>query len=269
MRGMYTAGVLDVMMEHEFRADVICGTSAGVTFGINLPSHQPGRVIRYNVRYANDKRYISLRSLLLTGNICNTDFCYRRLPDELDPFDYETFRTSGTRFFATLTNVRTGCAEYIELTDCRRQMDVVRATASLPFLSKQVPYEGENYLDGGIVDNIPLDKCLSEGCSKVIVVLTRPRGEFSDDHLHLLSRIVYPRYPELQEAFRVRNARYRQRIAEIEQLEAEGKIFVLRPSASLKLRRLERDPEKLKALYRLGVSDAREQWSSLSSWLAK
>ncbi|MCQ2335482.1 MAG: patatin family protein [Paludibacteraceae bacterium] len=256
MRGLYSAGVMDVLMQHGFRPDVICGTSAGVTFGVNYPSHQPGRVLRYNLKYAGDKRYISVDSLLRTGDICNVDFCYRQLPDELDLFDYETYLHSGIRLFATLTNVRTGKAEYVEVKDCRTQMDVVRATASLPFLSRLVRYHDEDYLDGGIVDNIPLDKCLEEGCDKVLVVLTRPRGEFANDHLNLLARLFYHRYPALRSALRVRNHNYRLRVEQIERLEAEGRITVLRPSSSMKIARLEHDPSKLRALYELGVRDA-------------
>jgi len=269
MRGLYTAGVLDVMMEHGWRPDVICGTSAGVTFGINLPSGQPGRVVRYNTRFANDKRYISYQSLLHTGNIVNTEFAYGRLPDELDPFDYEAFRTSGIRFYATITNIRTGKAEYVLLTDGKVQMDVVRASASLPFLSQPVAWNGEEYLDGGIVDNIPLDKCLSEGCDKLIVVLTRPKGYLKDDHLTLLSRLFYRRYPALQAAFRRRNADYRRRIEQLDRLEAEGKIVVLRPSTDLPVARLEHDPERLKALHQLGITDTRERWQTIEDYLAR
>lgn len=256
MRGLYSAGVMDVLMQEGFRPDVICGTSAGVTFGVNYPSHQPGRVLRYNLKYAGDKRYISVKSLIRTGDICNVDFCYRALPDDLDPFDYEAYRNSGIRMFATVTNVRTGKAEYIEVKDCRTQMAVVRASASLPFLSRLVHYQGEDYLDGGIVDNIPLDKCMEEGCDKVVVVLTRPKGEYTNDRLNLLARIFYHRYPALRQAIRVRNRNYQQRIEQIERLEAEGKIVVLRPSKSMKISRLEHDPKKLRALYELGVRDA-------------
>ncbi len=256
MRGLYSAGVMDVLMQQGFRPDVICGTSAGVTFGVNYPSHQAGRVLRYNLRFAGDKRYISVDSLLRTGDICNVDFCYRVLPNELDPFDYDAYRNSGIRFFATVTNVRTGKAEYIEVEDCRTQMEVVRASASLPFLSRLVHYQGEDYLDGGIVDNIPLDKCMAEGCDKIVVVLTRPKGEYTDDHLNLLARIVYHQYPALRQAFRLRNSNYRRRVAQIDQLEEEGKIVVIRPSLSIKVARLEHDPKKLRALYDLGVRDA-------------
>lgn len=258
MRGLYTAGVLDVFMDKGIKADVICGTSAGVTFGINLPSEQKGRVLRYNLDYAHDKRYISLRSLLLSGDVVNRKFAYEMLPDVLDPFDYDTYKKSGVTFFATVTNVNTGLAEYIRLTDCRKQMDVIRASASLPFMSRKVYLDGVPYLDGGISDNIPLDKCLEEGCDKVIVILTHAKGYVKTESLYTLGKILYPKDRNLQEAFRVRNENYNNRLRQIEELEAQGRISVLRPSRELDVSRLERDPAKLKALYDLGVADALE-----------
>lgn len=256
MRGLYTAGVLDVFMDKDLHADVICGTSAGVTFGINLPSLQRGRVLRYNINLGHDKRYISLRSFLLSGNMVNKEFAYDLLPNVLDPFDYDTYNKSGVEFYATVTNVNTGLPEYIQLTDCLGQMDVIRASASLPFLSRKVYLDGIPYLDGGISDNIPLDKCLETGCDKIVVILTHPKGYVKKESLYMLSRFLYPRDKALQEAFRVRNKNYNQRLSTIEQLEAQGKIIVLRPSREVQIGRLERNPERLTAMYDLGVSDA-------------
>lgn len=267
MRGLYTAGVLDVMMEHGFIPDVVCGTSAGVTFGINLLSHQPGRVLRYNTRFAGDKRYISLHSWIHTGDIVNTHFAYDLLPKELDPFDEETFENSGCDFYATVTNVRTGQAEYIQLTDCWKQMDVIRASASLPFLSRKVQLGDEYYLDGGIVDNIPLQKCLDMGCDKVVVVLTRPRGMVVDDHITLLSKLCYPHDKELQNAIAHRNVNYRRRIEQIDELEQNQSVFVIRPSHFIQTGRLESNPDVLRAMHGLGVDDARHCWSALQTYL--
>ena len=134
MKGLYTAGVMDVMLEKRWMPDVICGTSAGVTFGVNLPSQQRGRVLRYNKRFAKDPRYISVRSLLTTGDMVNYEFSYHLLPEILDPFDEAEFERSGVDFYATITNVRTGKAEYVLLKNVMEQMEVVRASASLPFV---------------------------------------------------------------------------------------------------------------------------------------
>lgn len=267
MRGLYTAGVLDVLMDHSFKPDTICGTSAGVTFGINLPSRQKDRVLRYNLKFVGDPRYISFRSLLTTGNIVNSDFAYRLLPEELDPYDYEAFSESGTDFFACATNVLTGKAEYMKISDVKAQMDLVRASASLPFLSRKVYIDGVPYLDGGITDNIPLNKCISEHCDKILVVLTHPKGYVKNEKLHLLSRLFYPFSRNLQEAFRLRNQRYNERLQQIDRLESEGKIFVIRPSVLIDVSRLEKDHAKLQTAYNLGVQDAGRIWDSLCGYL--
>ena len=201
MRGLYTAGVLDVMMEHQFMPDVVCGTSAGVTFGVNLLSQQKGRVLRYNCCYAGDRRYISLHSWLTTGNMINRDFAYDLLPRELDPFDEETFEQSKAAFYATITNMRTGQAEYVRITNTWQQMDVIRASASLPIICQPVEWQGEKYLDGGLVDNIPLDKCIELGCDKIIIVLTRPLDYVRNDHIAGVCRLCYPRNQPFDKSF--------------------------------------------------------------------
>lgn len=276
MRGLYTAGVLDYMMEKGLFADVICGTSAGVTFGINMPSKQAGRVLRYNTRFAGCKEYISFRSLITSGNIVNTGFAYDRLPNELDPFDYEAFKASGTEFYATVTNCRTGQPEYMRIEDCKRDMDIIRASASLPFLSQKVALaavseaQGETadkYLDGGITDNIPLDKCLEAGCEKIIVILTHPEGFIKHENLYWMSRIMYPRNKALQEAFRRRDAVYNAQLARVRELAASGRLFVFCPSRDITVGRLEKDPSRLIALHALGREDAAALWGALENYL--
>lgn len=269
MRGLYTAGVLDVMMEHQFMPDVVCGTSAGVTFGVNLLSQQKGRVLRYNCRYAGDRRYISLYSWLTTGNMINRDFAYDLLPHELDPFDEETFEQSKAAFYATITNMRTGQAEYVRITNTWQQMDVIRASASLPIICQPVEWQGEKYLDGGLVDNIPLDKCIELGCDKIIIVLTRPLEYVRNDHIAGACRLFYPRYKALLRAIEQRNDRYNARLQQIRRLEQEGKVFVLRPSENISVGRLEKDVVRLQALHQLGVSDATRLWNNLTHYLSR
>jgi len=269
MRGLYTAGVLDVMMEHQFMPDVVCGTSAGVTFGVNLLSQQKGRVLRYNCRYAGDRRYISLHSWLTTGNMINRDFAYDLLPHELDPFDEETFEQSKAAFYATITNMRTGQAEYVRITNTWQQMDVIRASASLPIICQPVEWQGEKYLDGGLVDNIPLDKCIELGCDKIIIVLTRPLEYVRNDHIAGVCRLFYPRYKALLRAIEQRNDRYNARLQQIRRLEQEGKVFVLRPSENIFVGRLEKDIARLQALHQLGVADATRLWNNLTHYLSR
>lgn len=268
MRGLYTAGVLDVMMEHQFMPDVVCGTSAGVTFGVNLLSQQKGRVLRYNCRYAGDRCYISLHSWLTTGNMINRDFAYDLLPRELDPFDEDTFEQSKAAFYATITNMRTGQAEYVRITNTWQQMDVIRASASLPIICQPVEWQGEKYLDGGLVDNIPLDKCIELGCDKIIIVLTRPLDYVRNDHIAGACRLFYPRYKALLRAIEQRNDRYNARLQQIRRLEQEGKVFVLRPSENISVGRLEKDVARLQALHQLGVSDATRLWDNLAQYLS-
>lgn len=267
MRGLYTAGVLDYMMEKGFTADVICGTSAGVTFGINMPSGQKGRVLRYNTSLVGDKRYISLHSLLTTGDIVNTKFAYDTLPNILDPFDYDTFEHSKTEFYATLTNVNTGKTEYLPVKECHKDMDIIRASASLPFLSNMVEISGEKYLDGGITDNIPIEKCLETGCDKIIVILTHPEGYIKKERLSGLSRIVYSKYPRLIEAFERRNRCYNARLKQIAQMEARGEIMVMRPSRAMKVGRLEKNASRLVKLHNLGYCDMKDHWLALKDYL--
>lgn len=267
MRGLYSAGVIDAMLDHNFEPNVICGTSAGVTFGVNLKSKQRGRVLRYNTRFAGDVRYISLQSFLRTGDMVNREFAYDLLPRELDPFDNFTYMQTPTEFWATLTNVRTGQAEYHKITDSWAQMDAIRASASLPFISRKVSYLGEEYLDGGLVDNIPLGKCMELGCDRIIVVLTHPAGYVRNEHLTLLSRILYPRDKALQAAIARRNSTYMERLEEINRLEQEGRIIVIRPSKNVPVARLEKDPAKLQALYDLGLCDALRLWPDVEQYL--
>lgn len=269
MRGLYTAGVLDVMMEHQWMPDVVCGTSAGVTFGVNLLSQQKGRVLRYNCRYAGDRRYISLHSWLTTGNMINRDFAYDLLPHELDPFDEETFEQSKAAFYATITNMRTGQAEYVRITNTWQQMDVIRASASLPIICQPVEWQGEKYLDGGLVDNIPLDKCIELGCDKIIIVLTRPLEYVRNDHIAGVCRLCYPRYKALLRAIEQRNDKYNARLQQIRRLEQEGKVFVLRPSENISVGRLEKDVARLQALHQLGVADATRLWDDLAQYLSR
>jgi predicted patatin/cPLA2 family phospholipase len=269
MRGLYTAGVLDVMMDHHWMPDVVCGTSAGVTFGVNLLSQQWGRVFRYNCKYVGRRDYISVHSWLTTGNMINKDFAYGLLPRELDPFDEDTFEQAKAEFYATIMNMRTGQPEYVRITDTWKQMDVIRASASLPIICKPVEWNGEKYLDGGLVDNIPLDKCLELGCDKVVIVLTRPEGYVRNDNIAGACRLWYPKYKEFIKAVEQRNERYNAQIERIKAMEQEGKVFVIRPSENRPVGRLEKDPEKLKHLYNLGYEDAGALWEQLEEYLTK
>ncbi|MBR6501167.1 MAG: patatin family protein [Firmicutes bacterium] len=269
MRGMYTAGVMDIMLEQGIKVDAIMGVSAGALFGINYKTRQAGRVIRYNKRFAGDKRYMGIHSLITTGNIMNEKFCFDDVPNELDPADYETFKHSPEEFYAVVTNVITGRPEYIRLTDLgeKEQMEYLRASGSLPFVSRPVKIAGQLYLDGGIADSVPVEKALSMGFDRVIVVLTRPEGYRKKRGKDLPAKMLYSRYPAFVKTNNDRWKKYNAQLGVVELLEQEGRIFVVRPSETIKISRLEKDPEVLQAMYDLGVKDAKTRLEDMIRYL--
>lgn len=269
MRGMFTAGVLDVFLDENIHIDGAVTVSAGALFGINYPAKQRGRVLRYNLNYLNDKRYMGLHSLLTTGNIVNRDFAFYELPFTLDPFDQETFSKAQFDFWVTLTNIESGAAEYVKITDAFAQMEVLRATSAMPLVSKIVEIDGKKYLDGGIADSIPLRKCIDLGYDKIIVVLTRPLDYRKKPSSTALFKWFYRKYPKLIERWQNRYAEYNQSVEQVIKLQEQQKIFVIRPSQTLDISRLEKNPDKLKAMYQLGLNDARQLMPSLKSFLSE
>ncbi|MDY4480253.1 MAG: DUF6363 domain-containing protein [[Pasteurella] aerogenes] len=267
MRGLFTAGVLDVFLQEQIQVDGIVSVSAGALFGVNYPSKQAGRTLRYNLAYLNDKRYIGLSSLLRTGNIVNKEFAFYELPFTLDPFDNPAFKAAGIDFFVTVTNVETGQAEYIKIEDPFAQMETLRATSAMPYVSQYVEIDGKKYLDGGISDSIPLHFCQNLGYDKIIVILTRPLDYRKTKSTVLFAKWFYHQYPHLVKALANRYLEYNQRVEEIIQLQHEQKIFVIRPSLSLPIHRIEKNPAKIQAMYDLGVSDAKQALAALKSYL--
>lgn len=269
MRGLYTAGVLDVFLDNGIRADTVVGTSAGVLFGVNYASGQRGRALRYNKKYAPKGCYMGMRSLLTTGNIINKKFAYYDLPSRLDVFDEQAYEASGIAFYAAVTNVETGGAEYIQITDCFAQMEAMRATSAMPYVSRMVEYGGKKYLDGGIADSIPVEKCMELGCDRIIVVLTRPIDYRKGQTNPRLANLRYGRkYPKLAARINSRNEEYNACLEKIARLEESGRIFVIRPSRTVKVRHIERDTGKLQAIYDLGAADCAAAADRLRDYLA-
>ncbi len=258
MRGLYTAGVLDVFMKNNIHIDGIVSVSAGALFGMNYKSKQPGRVLRYNKLYADNKEFMGLHSLLKTGNIMNKDFCFNRLVYELDPVDFDTFQNSNERFYVVVTNIETGKAEYIEIDNLKDgvQMEYLRASGSMPFLSTPVCVNGKKYLDGGISDSIPIDKIMSMGYDKIIAVLTRPEGYRKKKTNSIFPQIYYRKYPELAHTINNRYIKYNQQLEKVKKLEKEKKLFVIRPSRLVNIKRIERNIDKIQEMYDLGIEDA-------------
>ena len=269
MRGMYTAGVIDVLLEMGIKADVVIGVSAGALFGINYKSRQKGRALRSNLKYVKDKRYMSLYNLVTTGNIVNEDFCFNEIPNILDDFNYASFKRSKGEFYAVVTNVNSGEAEYIKIEDCKRDVQALRASGSMPFVSRPVEYNGQFYLDGGIADSIPIDKIMSMGLDKVIVVLTRPQGYRKKRASVAPARVMYKKYSKLIETMKNRYKVYNKSLDEINFLESEKDIFVVRPSELIKIKKMEKDEDKLKEMYNLGYNDLNSRKSELNDYLNK
>ena len=268
MRGMYTGGVLDVFLDEEIAVDGIIGVSAGVLFGVNYPSKQKGRVIRYNKRFVKDKRYMSWSSFFKTGNIVNKEFAYYTVPQKLDVFDQETFEQSGVDFYATLTNVETGKAEYVKLHNLFDEMEVLRATSAMPLVSKIVEIDGKKYLDGGVSDSIPIEQMMKMGYDKIIVVLTRPLDYRKKPASHAgLYKFVYRKYKAFVDTVMNRHKNYNATVEKIIDMENKKEIFVIRPSRTVAIDRIERDENKLQEMYDLGVADCTACINELKAYL--
>lgn len=270
MRGMFTAGVMDVLMENGIEFDGAIGVSAGAAFGVNYKSGQAGRVIRYNTRFVTDKRYCGYRVLLKTGNIFSTDFCYGEVPLRLDAFDFDAYEKNPMEFYVVATDIESGEAVYHKYEGrMDHGFDWIRASASLPLVSQIVEIDGRRLLDGGVADSIPVRFFESIGYDRSIAVLTRPRGyQKSKNKLLPLSKIIYRKYPKLLEAIANRHIEYNETLSYVEQREREGRLFVIRPECEIPVRRVEKDPENLRAAYEMGRKEALSRLDGIKEFLS-
>ena len=267
MRGIYTAGVLDVFLEKGIAFDGVIGVSAGVVHGCSYLSGQKGRSIRYYKRYCRDWRFMSFLNFLLTGNMVGEKFFYHDLPDRLEPYDYEAFKRSKTAFYATCSNVETGRPEYLQMTDMKAHVDIMRASASLPCISRIVRIHGMKLLDGACTDSVPVRAFRRMGYEKNVVVLTRQEGYVKKPEKNPMVRMRYFRYPRFVKAVEQRHLNYNKTVRYIHRLEKAGEVFVLRPSRELTIGRMEHDPKKLQWTYDLGRQDALDRLFQLENWL--
>lgn len=267
MRGLYTSAILDYFLDTGLEVDGIVTVSAGALFGINYVSKDQYRALRYNLNYIQDKRYISYHSLLTTGNIINKDFAFDRLPYQLDPLDNETFKSSDTDFYVTVTNLHTGQAEYFNLEDGYKQIELLRASSALPFVSQPVKYGGKEYLDGGVADSIPYKKALELGYDKLIVILTQPiQYRKSKPHSWIID-LFYRRFPNFSTTLKKRYLNYNTAVEDLIEMEKEGKVFIIRPTRPLDLDRLENNPQKLLDAYMLGLKNIQAIYPDLIKYL--
>ena len=253
MRGVFTSGVLDAFMKHGVEFPYIVAVSAGACNGMSYVSRQPGRARYSNIDMMEKYDYISLRNLLTKGCIFDPDLLYDRLPNELFPFDFDTFFHSPTIYEMVVTNCRTGQAEYLsERHDPQRALDIVQASSSLPYVSKIVMVDGKPMLDGGIVDSIPVERAISQGYERNVVILTRNKGYRKTGRDRKIPHFFYRDYPRLRVMLSHRLESYNRQLELVEQLEREGKIVCIRPERPLEVDRIEKDVQKLERLYEEG-----------------
>ena len=260
MRGLFTAGVLDVLMENGTKFDGAIGVSAGAAFGINYKSGQIGRVLRYNTKYVRDKRYCGLRTLLKTGNIYSTDFCYGEVPLKHDVFDFDAFKKSPMEFYVVATDVETGMPVYHKYEGWEDHgFDWIRASASMPLVSKVVEIDGQKLLDGGISDSIPIKYFESIGYERNVAILTQCKGfkKKRNPAMPLIS-LKYRKTPGLTKTMAKRHTVYNDTLSYIEEKEQKGELFVIRPCCKLPVKHVEKNPEKLKKAYEIGRKTATE-----------
>lgn len=267
MSGMYTAGVLDVFLEHGISFDGVIGVSMGAITGCSYISGQKGRTIRYNKKYCKDKRYMSFYSLVTTGDLVGNEFCYHTLPEQLDLYDNEAFKKSETDFYVTCTNVETGEAEHIKIKDMVEEIDYVRASASMPYVSRIVGIGGKKLLDGGCSDSIPVRAFMELGYEKNVVILTRPAEYRKKPEKKGLVRAFYKKYPRFAKTLESRAEVYNQTVEDIRKLERQGEVFVIRPETPLNIGRMSHDAEKIERTYERGRADGLACLEKLKDWM--
>lgn len=269
VRGLYTAGVLDVFLEYGISFDGVIGVSAGAIHGCSFLSGQLGRSIRYYLKYCSDPRFMSFSSLIRTGDLVGADFCYHEIPEKLDIYDNEAFMRNGVPFYAVCSNVETGKPEYLQMTDMYEDIDILRASASMPYVSRIVEINGKKYLDGGSTDSIPVEAFQKMGYTRNVVVLTRDIAYRKKPELRLMAKLMYRKYPKFAQAQADRYLHYNRQVEKVLELEKEGSVFAIRPSVPLAVGRMEKDPLKVKALYNQGREDALRAMPALQDWLTK
>ena len=271
MRGLFSAGIMDVLMESGVTFDGIIGVSAGAAFGCNWKSRQKGRALRYNLRFCREKRYCSWYSLLTTGDLFGAEFCYHTLPRELDPFDGETYEADPTAFYIVCTDARTGEPVYRRCDKADDEsFEWMRASGSMPLVSRPVRIGGGLYLDGALSDSVPLKYFESLGYTKNVVILTQPAGYLKPPaRFRGLVRFLLRKTPAAAQALLDRPAVYNAQLRYVEEQARSGRIFLFRPEAPLPASRLCRDPKKLQATYDAGAAAAYARLEELKRFLSE
>lgn len=268
MKGVYTAGVLDFFLDKNIEFSSVYGVSAGACHMCSYLSKQRGRALDISVDYLDTRRYCSVESLLTTGDLFNVDMCYSLIPDYLYPYDYDAFRQYRGKAYSVATDIVTGKPEYFRIRDMKADIVKIRASASLPLVSRNVKIGDGLYLDGGISDSIPLQQSVVDGNKKNVVIMTKEVGYVRKPSGHLgLVKARYLKYPKVYELMAERHINYNEQLAFIEKQREEGKAFVIRPKTAGNVKRVEKDPKKLRALYQQGYDDAAACYEDLVKFL--
>lgn len=270
MRGVYTAGVLDFFMDRDFYPDGIVGVSAGACHATSYISKQRGRNYRINTAYLKGDDYLSLKLLIKEGSLFGMDFIFHRIPEELDPFDFEAFQSAGIDFTVVATDVESGEAYYHIVKDSKQDIDYIQASSSLPLLSPMVEKQGRKLMDGGVADSIPIAYMIKRGYEKNIVILTRNADyRKGKNNLMPIIRHRYKQYPNFVKAMETRHIRYNETLRLLKHLEREGKVFIIRPTKPITISRVEKNTDKLYALYENGYRDAKDRYEDMLRFLGE
>lgn len=271
MRGLFTAGVIDVLMENGITFDGAIGVSAGACFGVNVKSHQIGRALRYNLKYAKDPRYASIHSWLTTGDFFNAEFCYHTLPEKLDLMDMDTFHKNPMKFYLVATDIESGKPFYYEVEDINYEsLEMVRASASMPMFAREVSLNGHLFMDGGISDSIPLRKFNEMGYTKNIVVLTQPESyQKKPQSMMKLIRTRYRKYPNMIADLENRHTSYNEAVAYVHEQVLQNQAIVIQPDDNLDIGRIEHDRTKIRGVYQEGRKAAMRKLAEIKKFLSQ
>ena len=268
MRGIFTAGVLDFFMKNNVTFNNIIGVSAGACHATSYVANQPGRSYDVSTKYLSDKNYCGLYSFLKTGDIFGAEMIYKTIPEKLDPIDFDTFNGNSMKMQAAVTNARTGRAEYPYIEDLRHDLLYVRASSSLPIVSKAVKIGDEEYFDGGVSDSIPIMQSESEGFKKNVIVLTQPRSYRKQPNKAIaIAKLILRRYPNVVAAMETRHIMYNAELDYIRKREADGTAFVIAPPSDLNLARVDKNVARLRNAYLIGYNEAKRVFDKMREFM--
>ena len=270
MRGIYTAGVLDFFIDKNIEVDLVVGVSAGGCHAASYLSKQYKRAYHTNIDYLDNKEYISFRNLIKTGSIFGMDLMFNKIPNELYLYDHDAFSKSKSKFTVVTTNCETGKAEYITLTDMKKDIMYLQASCSIPMFANIVEIDGYKLVDGGVADSIPIEYAIKEGCKKNIVILTRDKTYRKNKvKFSSLIRRKYKKYPNLVKSIENSHLNFNKSLDLVKELEDKGDALVIRPKSPVKVSQIEKDVDKLTKLYNDGYNDAKESYEKIIEFIKK